>query len=118
MLDEDQLVVTIPMAGRVQTPIRRRIKVSYKEVSIRPSVLKRVWSATFGRFEREEKADFGGDDSSVFVCQTPDRLTVLRSPPPLRTRKVQDDDVVFEEMKEEFAAWVNARIVAARLSSF
>lgn len=115
VLDEDQMVVTIPMAGRAQTPIRRRIKVAYKEVRIRPSALKRVWSATFGRFEREEKVNFGADNSSVFVCQTPDRLTVLRSPPPVR-RNVQEEDVS-EEMKEEFAAWVNARIVTARLNS-
>ncbi|KAF8716331.1 hypothetical protein AX14_012418 [Amanita brunnescens Koide BX004] len=49
-------------------------------------------------------------------AQTPIRRpTALRSPPPLR-RVVEDDDVT-EEMKEEFGAWLKARIVAAKHSA-
>jgi hypothetical protein len=48
MLDGDQTAVTIPMAGRARTPIHRHIKVAHKEVSIRPSSLKCVWTAKFG----------------------------------------------------------------------
>ena len=117
VLAQDEMVLTSHKAGRAQTPIRRRVKVAYKEVRIRPPVLKRVWSATFGFFEREERVDCS-KEPSVFVCQTPDRPTALRSPPPLRRkrRKVQDEDVS-EEMKEEYVAWIKARIVAAKLAS-
>ena len=117
VLKEDEMVLTVHMAGRAQTPIRRRIKVAHKEVRIRPPVLKRIWTATFGAFEREE-ADCSGNVPFVFVCQTPDRTTALRSPPPLRRkgRKDQDEDIS-EEMKEEYAMWINARIVAAKLAT-
>jgi hypothetical protein len=117
VLAQDEMVLTCHMAGQAQTPIRRRVKVAYKEVRIRPPVLKRVWTATFGLFEREEQIDYG-NEPSVFVCQTPDRPTALRSPPPLRRkrRKVQDEDV-HEDMKAGYAVWIQSRIVAAKLSS-
>ena len=119
VLAEDEMMLTCHMAGRAQTPIRRRVKVAYKEVRIRPPVLKRMWTATFGHFEREEQIDYG-NEPSVFVCQTPGRPTALRSPPPLRRkrRKVEDDsEDVSEELKAEYAAWIKARIVAAKLAS-
>ena len=62
----------------------------YKEVRIRPPVLKRVWTMTFCLFEREEIDCC--NESSVFVGQTP------------------------EEMKALCAAWIKARIVAAKLA--
>ena len=113
------MVLTCHMACRAQTPIRRRVKVACKEARIRPPMLKRVWTATFCLFEREELIDCG-NESTVFVCQTPDRSTALRSPPPLRRkrRKVENDsEDVSEELKEEYAAWIKARIVAAKLAS-
>ena len=117
VLVQDEMVLTCHMAGQAQTPIRRRVKVAYKEVRIRPPVLKRVWTATFGLFEREEQIDCG-NEPTVFVCQTPDRPTALRSPPPLRRkrRKVQEEDV-HEDMKAGYGVWIQSRIVAAKLSS-
>ena len=85
----DQDMITIHKAGQAQTPIRRRVKVVHK-------------------------TDYE-NDTFVFVRRTPDRPTALRSPPPLR-RVVEDDDVT-EEMKEEFGAWLKARIVAAKHSA-
>ena len=118
VLAQDEMVLTIHMAGRAQTPIRRRVKVACKEVRIRPPVLKRMWTATFGLFEREEQIDFGNEFSD-FVCQTPDRSTGLRSPPqaPLRKRRRVQDEDVSEDMKAEYATWMKARIVAVKLAS-
>ena len=87
--DEDHMM-TIPKAGQAQTPIRRRVKVAHK-------------------------TDYE-NGTFVFVRRTPNRPTALRSPPPLR-RVVEDDDDVTEEMKEEFGAWLKARIVAAKHSA-
>jgi len=90
--DEDQKMVTIPKAGQAQTPIRRRVK-----------------AVTMPDCE---------DGSFVFVRHTPRRPKTLRSPPPLRhkRRDVEDEDVS-EEVKEEFAAWLKARVVAAKHSA-
>ena len=117
VLAEDEMMLTTHMAGRAQTPIRRRVKVACKVVRIRPPVLKRMWTATFGLFEREEQIDFGIESSVVFR-QTPDRPTALRSPPPLhrKGRKAQEEDVS-EEIKEDYATWMKARIVAVKLAS-
>ena len=90
--DEDYRMVTIPMAGQAQTPIRRRVKVV-------------------------QKTDYE-NGSFVFVRRTPNRPTALRSPPPIwRKRRVAEDDDVTEEMKEEYGAWLKARIVAAKHSA-
>ena len=90
--DEDQKMVTIPKAGLARTPIRRRVK-----------------AVTMPDCE---------DGSFVFVRHTPRRPTTLRSPPPLRhKRRVVEDEDVSEEVKEEFAAWLKARVVAAKHSA-
>ena len=104
VLAQHEMVLTCHMAGQAQTPIRRRVKVAHKEVRIRPPVLRRVWTATFGLFEREQ-IDCGNEPSAS-VSQTPDRPTALRSPPPLirKRRKVKDEDV-HEGMKTGYAAW-------------
>src|SRR6266576_1802962 len=90
--DEDQRMVTIHKAGQAQTPIRRRVKTT-------------------------TVAD-GEDGSFVFVRRTPKRPMVLRSPPLVmhKRRVVEDEDEVSEEMKEEFAAWLSARVIAAKHS--
>ena len=90
--DEDHRMVTVPMAGQAQTPIRRRVKVVQKT---------------------------GYENGSfVFVRRTPNRPTTLRSPSPLRhKRRVVEDDDVTEEMKEEYGAWLKARIVAVKHSA-
>ena len=90
--DEDYRMVTIPMAGQAQTPIRRRVKAVQKT-----------------NYE---------DGSFVFVRRTPNRPTTLRSPPPLlQKRRVVEEENVTEEMKEEYGAWLKARIVAAKHSA-
>jgi hypothetical protein len=87
--DEDYRMITIPMAGQAQTPIRRRVKVI-------------------------QKTDYE-NGSFVFVRRTPNRPTALRSPPPIwHKRGVVEDDDVTEDMKEEYGAWLKARIVAAK----
>ena len=92
--DKDQRMITIPMAGQAQTPVRRRVKVANKTDS-----------------DYENKF-------FVFARRTPDRPTALRSSPPLRRkRKVVEDDDITEEMKEEYGAWLKARIVAAKHSA-
>ena len=91
--DEDYRMATIPMAGLAQTPIRRRVKVV-------------------------QETDYR-NGSFVFVRRTPNRPTRLTSPPLLwhkSLRAVEDDDVT-EEMKEEYGAWLKARIVAAKHSA-
>ena len=91
--DENYRMATIPMAGPAQTPIRRRVKVV-------------------------QETDYG-NGSFVFVRRTPNRPTGLKSPPLLwhkSLRAVEDDDVT-EEMKEEYGAWLKARIVAAKHSA-
>ena len=90
--DEDHRMVTIPVAGQAQTPIRRRVKVVHK-------------------------SDYE-NGSFVFVRRTPNRPTTLKSPPPLRQkRRVVEEENVTEEMKEEYGAWLKARIVAAKHSA-
>jgi hypothetical protein len=90
--DEDHRMVTIPMAGQAQTPIRRRVKVVHK-------------------------TDYE-DRSFIFVRRTPNRPTTLRSPPPLRQKRgVVEEENVTEEMKEGYGAWLKARIVAAKHSA-
>ena len=85
-------MVTIPVAGQAQTPIRRRVKVVHK-------------------------TDYE-NGSFVFVRRTPNRPTTLKSPPPLRQkRRVVEEENVTEEMKEEYGAWLKARIVAAKHSA-
>ena len=63
-------------------------------------------SAALGLFEREnsEKIKYV-NESWLFVCQTSDRPTALRSPPLLlrKGRKVRDEDVA-EDVKQEYAA--------------
>ncbi len=90
--DENRKMVTIHKAGQAQTPIRRRVKTT-------------------------TVAD-GEDGSFVFVRRTPKRPMVLRSPPLVmhKRRVVEDEDEVSEEMKEEFAAWLSARVIAAKHS--
>ena len=51
VLTQDEMVLTMHMAGCTQTPICRCVKVAYKEVCICPPVLRRFWTATFGLFE-------------------------------------------------------------------
>ena len=89
--DEDHRMVTIPVAGQAQTPIRRRVKVVHK-------------------------TDYE-NGSFVFVRRTPNRPTTLRSPPPLRQKRRVVEENVTEEMKEEYGAWLKARIVAAKHSA-
>ena len=90
--DEDQKMVTIHKAGQAQTPIRRRVKAVTK-----PDC---------------------EDGTFVFVRHTPRRPTALRSPPPLRRKRgVVEDEDVSEEVKEEFAAWLVARVLAAKHSA-
>ena len=56
--------------------------------------------------------------SFIFVRRTPDRPTALRNPPSLQhKRRVVEQDDVTEEMREEFKAWMKARIVAAKHSA-
>ena len=89
--DENRKMVTIHKAGQAQTPIRRRVKT----IAV---------------------AD-GEDGSFVFVRRTPKRPTALRNPPPvMHKRRVVEDEDVSEELKEEFAAWLSARVVAAKHS--
>jgi hypothetical protein len=90
--DEDYRMITIPMAGQAQTPIRRHVKVV-------------------------QKMDYE-NRSFVFVRRTPNRPTAMRSPPPIwHKRRVVEDNDVTQEMKEEYGAWLNARIVAAKHSA-
>jgi hypothetical protein len=90
--DEDYRMITTPMAGQAQTPIRRRVKVI-------------------------QKTDYE-NGSFVFVRRTPNRPVALRSPPPIwHKRRVVEDDDVTEDMKEEYGAWLKARIVAAKHSA-
>jgi hypothetical protein len=93
--DEDHRVVTIPMAGQAQTPIRRRVKVVHK-------------------------TDYE-NGSFVFDRRTPNRPMALRSPPPppppRQKRRVVEEENVTEEMKEEYGAWLKARIIAAKHSA-
>ncbi|KAK2461075.1 hypothetical protein APHAL10511_006922 [Amanita phalloides] len=123
--DEEHIMVTIPMAGRCQTPIRRRMRVVYEVVSTH-GVLKRFWNRTklklaslcnFNRRKSLASEDVEDDaDPFVIVCRTPDRLTRLASPPLLlpRNQRNAEDEEVSEKMREEYGAWARARIDAAR----
>ena len=87
--DENQR--TIPKLSQTQTPwIHRRVKVINKADS--------------------ENGSFG------FVHRTPDRPTALRNPPSLhhKRRVVEEEEDVTEEMRKEFEAWMNVRIVAVK----
>lgn len=90
--DEDKRRITAPRLSQAQTPwIHRRVKAVQKTES--------------------ENRTFG------FVHRTPDRPTALRNPPSVRHKRrvvEEEEDEVTEELREEFAAWMKARIVAVK----
>ena len=56
--------------------------------------------------------------SFVFVRRTPNRPTALKKPPSVQhKRRVIAEDDVTDEMREEFEAWMKARIVAVKHSA-
>ena len=87
VLDEDQMMVTIPMTSHAQALIRRRIKVAHKEMTIHPSAsgLRRLAYSS-----KRPMAMIRGLPFLLAKCQQDNHATVARLVLPRNMRCLWD----------------------------